>query len=76
MNWSHTYGAKINCKDFKVIQNDGKRREVFHMGKREETLFLNFCYDKLVSYYVKGVLGNSVLLWIFTRRKKQQKTSL
>ena len=36
MNWSHTYGAKINCEDFKVILKDEKGREVFFYKQREE----------------------------------------
>ena len=32
MNWLHTYGAKIDCKDLKVILKDENGREVFFYG--------------------------------------------
>ena len=36
MNWLHTYGAKIDCEDLKVILKDEKGREVLFCGRREE----------------------------------------
>jgi len=36
INWLHTYGAKINCEDLKVILKDEKGREVCFYGQREE----------------------------------------
>jgi len=32
MNWLHTYGAKIDCGDLKVILKDGKGGEVCFYG--------------------------------------------
>jgi len=32
----HTYGAKINCEDLKVILKDEKGRKVCFYGQREE----------------------------------------
>ena len=36
MNWLHTYEAKIDCEDLKVLLKDEKGREVFFYGQREE----------------------------------------
>jgi len=36
MNWMHTYEAKIDCNDLKVILNDEKGREMCFYGQREE----------------------------------------
>jgi len=36
MNWLHTYGAKIDCKDLKATLNDDKGWEVCFYGQREE----------------------------------------
>jgi len=36
MNWLHTYGAKLNYEDLKVILKDEKGREIFFYGQREE----------------------------------------
>ena len=36
MNWLHTYGAKIDCENLKVILKYEKEREVCFYGQREE----------------------------------------
>ena len=36
MNWLHTYGAKIDCEDLKVILRDEKGRELCFYGQKEE----------------------------------------
>jgi len=36
INCLHTYSAKIDCEDFKVILKDEKGRKVCFYGKREE----------------------------------------
>ena len=35
MNWLHTYGAQINCKDLKVILKDENGRKVCFYRQRE-----------------------------------------
>jgi len=37
MNWLHSYGARIDYKDLRVILKDEKGREVCLYGQREET---------------------------------------
>jgi len=36
INWLHTYGAKIDCEDLKVILKGEKGREVCFYGQRKE----------------------------------------
>jgi len=36
MNWLHTYRAKIDCEDLKVILKDEKERKICFYGQREE----------------------------------------
>jgi len=36
MNWLHTYGAKIDRENLKVILKDEKWREVCFYGQKEE----------------------------------------
>ena len=45
MNWLHTYRAKINCEDLKVILKDEKGREVFLWAERGKMLSLDFYYE-------------------------------
>jgi len=37
MNWLHIYGAKIDCKDLKVILKDEIGRVVCFYGQREKS---------------------------------------
>ena len=63
MNWVHTYGAKIDCEDLKVILKDKKGSKVYFYGKKDEVNLVPwFLLRKQVSCYVKGVLDISVML--------------
>jgi len=47
MNWLHTYGAKIDCEDIKVVLKDEKGREVFLWAERGKILSLDsYCESK------------------------------
>jgi len=38
MNWLHTYGAKIDCEDLKVILKDEKGEKCVSMGRERMNL--------------------------------------
>jgi len=57
MNWLHTYGAKIDCEDLKVIFKDEKGREVFFYGKREEKSYPLISAMKASKLLFQGCTG-------------------
>jgi len=57
MNWLHTYGAKIDCEDLKVILKDKKGREVFFYGQREEKSYPLISAMKVSKLLCQGYMG-------------------
>jgi len=57
MNWSHTYGAKIDCDDLKVILKDEKRSEVLFYGQREEESCSLISVMKASKLLCRGYIG-------------------
>jgi len=57
MNWLHTYGAKIDCKDLKVILKDEKGREVPFYGQREEKSYPLISAMKASKLLCQGCIG-------------------
>jgi len=65
----HTYRAKTNSKDLKVMLRDEKSQEVhFYELRKEKPCPLIFIM--IVSNYVNDVLSIGVMLLVFTKRKK------
>jgi len=62
MNWLHTYGAKIDCEDLKVILKDEKGREVFFYGLREEKSYPLIFTMKASKLLCQGCMG----YWCYT----------
>jgi len=57
VNWLHTYGAKIDCEDLKVILKDEKGGEVFFYGQREEKSHLLISAMKASKLLCQGYMG-------------------
>jgi len=62
MNKLCTYGAKIDCKDFKVILNDEKGRKIFFGGQREEKSYPLISAMKASMLLCQG----SIRYWCYT----------
>jgi len=58
MNWLHTYGAKINYEDLKVILKDKKGREVFFYRQREEKSYPLISVTKTSKLLCQGCVGH------------------
>jgi len=57
INWLHTYGAKIDYEDLKVILKDEKGREVFFYGRREEKSYPLISAMKASKLLCQGCIG-------------------
>ena len=57
MHWLHTYGAKIDCEELKVILKDEKGGEVFFYGQREEKSYLLISAMKASKLLCQGSMG-------------------
>jgi len=53
----HTYGAKIDCEDFKVILKDEKGRDIFFYGQREEKSYPLISAMKASKLLCQGCMG-------------------
>ena len=62
MNWLHTYGAKIDCEDLKVISKDEKGREVRFYRQREEKYCPLISTVKVSKLLRQGCIG----YWCYT----------
>jgi len=62
MNWLHTYGAKIDCENLKVILKDEKGRKVCFYGQREEISCTLIFAMKASKLFYKGCIG----YWCYT----------
>ena len=70
----HTYGARIDYEDLKVILKDEKGREIFFYGQREKKSCPLISAIKASNYYVKGVLDIGVML--LTPKQKKRKLEI
>jgi len=72
MNWLHTYGAQIDCKDLKAILKDEKGRKVCFCRQREA----KSCY--LISAMKANMKANRLLCqgcigyWCYAIEPKQK----
>ena len=57
INWLHTYGAKIDCEDLKVILKDEKGREVCFYGQREGKSYPLISAMKVSKLLCQGCIG-------------------
>ena len=57
MNYLHSYEAKTNCKDLKVILNEKKGQEVCFFGEREEKAYPLISAMKAIKLLCQGCIG-------------------
>jgi len=76
INWLHTYGAKIDCEELKVILKDEKGREVFLYGQREEKSYPLISAMKASQLICQGCIRYCVMLLTPKQKKRKRKILL